>query len=156
MINFFLFFFIFASTYILGGRKMGIPYGIAATSNPLIIIILSLCLDLLQIPIFYFIYSQEKIRLSKNIHVHAKKEKKDIKDSKAWKWARRLGASGVFLLSTMPSFGGGIWSSVLLAFTLKLNKKVSYFLILSGSLLGISVLAFFSSAVIELLKIFWH
>lgn len=151
--NFFIFLATFIAAYILGGRKIGIPYGIAMTSSPWLVIFLSLLLELIQIPFFYSLYGKSRdIKWLERFHHHAKKGRKKLKESKSWKWARRFGTAGIFLISSLPSFGGGIWSSVLLAFMLKTDKKVSYFMILSGSFICIFSLAYFSHIILSFIR----
>ncbi len=146
--RFWLFILSFLVLYAAGGRKIAVPYGVAFTNNWVPITILTLILDSVQIFFFYHIYtkSAEKIRMLRGFGV---KTKKKLKKSKVLAWAKNFGNSGVFILSMLPSFGGGIWSSVLLAFVLKTDKKISYLLILTGSLVGIAILAILSHGVIQ-------
>jgi len=146
--KFWLFILSFLILYAAGGRKIAIPYGVAFTNSWVLITVLALALDFMQIFFFYFIYSKstEKIKILKKFGA---KTKKKLKKSKVLAWARKFGSLGVFALSTLPSFGGGIWSAVLLAFVLKIDKKISYSLILAGSLIGIAFLALLSHGVIQ-------
>lgn len=138
----------FLILYVTGGRKFAIPYGVALTNNWAVISSLTFVLDSLQIFFFYYIYSRGDAgikMLSKVRH----KAKKKIKEFGVLIWARNFGKLGVFVLSMLPSFGGGIWSAVLLAFLLKIDKKISYLLIMTGSLIGIFSLALLSHSVIQ-------
>ncbi len=149
-----LFVFGFIAAYILGGRKIAIPYGIALTQSLWLPITLTVILDILEIPLFYFIYSKGgRIKALKNAKIDAKSHKEKIKRYEAWHWAKELGTPGIFIISMLPSFGGGIWSSVLLAFMMKTDKKLAYFLIIAGSLVGTMFIAFFMHGIINFIKI---
>lgn len=138
----------FLILYVAGGRKLAIPYGVALTNNWVSITILTFVLDSLQIFFFYYIYSKGDIGI-KMLSKLRLKAKKKIKESRILIWAKNLGKLGVFVLSMLPLFGGGIWSAVLLAFLFKIDKKVSYLIIMAGSLIGIAFLALLSHGVIQ-------
>jgi len=140
----------FLLLYAVGGRKIAVPYGIALTNNPWLVILFTAIADFFQIPFFYFIYSTgKKIVFLDKVRIDATAEKAKIKRYAIWNSVKKLGNTGIFVLSMLPSFGGGIWSSVLLAFLLKTNKNLAYLLIVIGSLIGIIFLAFFSQGVIQ-------
>jgi uncharacterized membrane protein len=153
--RFWFFIFSFLVLYTLGGRKLAVPYGVAFPNNLWQTIILTLALDFIQISMFYFIYDKSvaKLKVVSRLRVESKKR---IEKSRTVQWAKNFGLIGVFILSTLPSFGGGIWSAVLLAFLLKANKKIAYLTILTGSLIGITLLAFFSHGIIQAILSFIH
>lgn len=144
--KFWLFILSFLILYIAGGRKIAVPYGVAFPNNLFQTIILTTMFDFLQIPLFYFIYrkSDKGLGILKKLKFVHKKRKPKI-----FRWAKKFGVAGVFILAALPSFGGGIWTSVLLAFLLRIDKKVSYLLIMLGSLIGITFLAFLSHGIIQ-------
>lgn len=145
-----LFILSFMILYLAGGRKIAVPYGVALTSNPWLIVSLTLAADLLQIPFFYFVYGTgKKIFFLRQFKIDRKSGKARIKKYTIWNFVQRLGNGGIFILASLPSFGGGIWSSVLLAFLLKTDKKVVFFLIAVGSFIGITLLAFLSHGIIQ-------
>ncbi len=146
--EFLLFILSFLVAYIVGGRKIAIPYGVAVMGNPWLTILLTLILDLIQIPLFYFIYSEsnKKIKMLRKVRARGKKE---MKESKVARWAKKFGVAGVFVLSMLPSFGGGIWTAVLLAFILKIDRKISYAIIAIGSLIGITLTGLLSHGIIQ-------
>lgn len=145
----------FIAAYLLGGRKVGVPLAVAVIGSPWIVTIIICMLDFAQIPLFYYLYEKSrKVRLF-NIKINAKDNREIIKKYRIWRIIRRFGTGGIFILSALPSFGGGIWSSVLLAYMLKTEKKVAYLLIITGTIAGIIFLAFFSQGLIILLKSFF-
>lgn len=152
--KFSLFIFGFIVAYIFGGRKIAVPYGIAITNNVWLTAALTLTLDLIQIPIFYFIYATgKKISLLRKAKIDAKNRKQKIKHYRLLNWAKKSGSMGIFIVSMLPSFGGGIWSAVLLAFILKTDKRLMYLIITLGSLIGTVILAFAAQGIINFLKI---
>jgi len=152
-INFVLGFLI---VYLLGGRKCAIPYGVLMLKNLYLIILLTLFLDIIQIPIFFLIW--EKIKIFRKISIWEKfKEKNErLKRSTLIKTGRRLKYLGVIIVASLPSFGGGVWSATLLCKILKVKIWLAYILILLGSLFGISILVFGSQAIIQTLISILH
>lgn len=144
--NFWVFIIGFLILYAAGGRKIAIPYGVAFT-NWVFVAILTLILDFLQIILFYYIYSKTfEIGILKKFSARIREE---LGKSKTLAWAKNLGKLGVLTLSMLPSFGGGIWSAVLLAFMLRIDKKIAWLLIITGSLIGISIFAILSNGAIH-------
>jgi len=144
-----LFIFTFLIVYIIGGRKISIPYSIAVLRNIWLTIVFIFLLDMLQVLLYYFLLylAINKVKWVANF---LKKQEKRLKTHRVWKHAREYGKIGIFILASLPSFGGGILSSMLLSFVLRIDKKVSFLLIAIGSLLGISLLAFLSSSIFSL------
>ncbi len=94
-----LFVFGFIAAYILGGRKIAIPYGIALTQSLWITITLTVILDILEIPLFYFIYGKgRKMKALKNAKIDAKGHTERIKRYEVWHWAKGLGTPGIFII----------------------------------------------------------
>lgn len=145
-----LFLLSFLGVYLVGGRKVAVPYGIAFSNSVLLVILITLALDLLQVPFYYFIFSSisEKIPLIRRFRIN---QEMRIKKFKVWKLALKYGKIGVLVVALLPSFGGGVWTAVLLSFILKLDKKISFLLIFLGSLVGITILALCTQGIISLI-----
>ena len=133
----FLTYFLFFVLYILGSRIIFIPAGMAMGIGKHAILAIVFALDLVQIPIFYYIYEKgtEKIKIL-NFLYSKLPTKESVNSSGLMKFAKSLGGFGIVLIAAMPAFGGGMWTSVLVAHLLKLEKKLSIFLLALGSLLG--------------------
>ena len=125
------------------GRKVSTLYAQAMLHNVWIVLPLILFLDAIQIPFYFYLYNigTTSIRPLARFKARliAKTEKGVAK--KLLGWARRYGVIGVFLVAALPFFGGGVWTAVLLAYTLGLKKAVSYSALLLGCLAGITLLA---------------
>lgn len=141
-------------THTVASRLISIPIAIALFEKWYLAVLFIFILDIIQIPAFYFLYeSPQKIKFilvrfrywRMKLNRLYKKEKLTRKD-RTWqasilKRAQKLGQWGVIFVAAMPSLGGGMWSGVLLAHLLKINKKRSYVLIGSASLMSCLVLA---------------
>ena len=144
----------FIAIYLLFGRKIAVPYAVFVFHNIFSVIAVTFILEFLQIPLFYFVLEKSSnIRIFKNIRDKMNSRlKKGTPEKKIIRWARHFGDAGVFIVSALPSFGGGIMTATFLSFILKLEKKKSYLLILSGSLLCIIFLAFGTHLIKLLIK----
>jgi len=133
------------------GRKISIPYAIALGFNEYYILIFAVLLDVLQIPIFIYIYTHtSKIPLIRRLKSMIEKRSENLEESKIMKWAKNFGKLGTLMLSAMPFQGGGMWSGVLMAFVLKLERIQMYLLLTIGSILGCSIMAFGTSFILSL------
>ena len=141
-------------THIFASRLISIPVAVALFIKWYIAVIFIFIMDLAQVPLFYYVYeSPQKIkylmarlRLWRMRLQRLYKRETITRRDRNWqalllKRAQRLGQWGVVFVSAMPSLGGGMWSGVLLAHLLKLNKKRSYLLLAAGSLISCLVLA---------------
>jgi len=133
------------------GRKISIPYAIALGANEYFVLMLAIVLDLIQIPVFSHLYAHtSRIGLVNRIKERIERRSENMEDSKMVNWAKKLGKIGTIALTAMPFQGGGMWSGVLLASILKLQRWQKYVLLSMGSALGCSIMAFGTSAVISL------
>lgn len=141
-------------THIVASRLISIPVAVAFFVKWYIAVIFIFIMDVVQIPFYYFIYESPRkikfvmvrIRLWRWRLLRFYKREKVTRKDRKWqasllKKAQRLGSWGVVFISAMPSLGGGMWSGVLLAHLLKLDKKRSYYLLSLGSLVSCLVLA---------------
>jgi len=133
------------------GRKISIPYAIALGLGVYYVLASAIFLDVVQIPLFIYIYTHtSKIPIIKNFKSRIERRSESLEESKMLKWAKRFGNLGTVLLSAMPFQGGGMWSGVLLAYILKLDKRLMYILLSIGSIIGCSIMAFGTSFIISL------
>lgn len=149
-----LIFLSFIAVYFLFGRKIGVPYAVFLFHNIFTVIAVTFVFEFLQIPLFYFVLERSSnIKFFKIIRGKINSRvRKGTPEKRIIRWARRFGDAGVFIVSALPSFGGGIMTATFLSFILKKEKKKSYLLILSGSLLCIIFLAFGTHLVKLLIK----
>lgn len=140
-------------THTFGNRFISIPVGVALFGKWYIVVILIVLMDVIQAPFYYYIYeSPHKMefiliqlkrirtsftRITRRIRI---REERNI-HARLLKRARSFGQWGVVFITAMPFLGGGMWSGVLLSHLLKIEKKKSYFLLTSGSLIGCIFLA---------------
>lgn len=95
-------------------------------------------MDVVQIPLYYWVYEQGlslKKYFPQRLHdwfEHGPKNRT--------RWTASLGGLGVFIVALLPTFGGGMWSAVFLAYGLRLRKTWGYFLMAAGSLVSYVVL----------------
>src|SRR6266480_2808722 len=85
--------------------------------------------DVLQIPMFYWIYENGSHVMKRFPTSIRGWFNRDRTRTPLGRWTTHLGSLGVFVVAAMPTFGGGMWSAVFLAYGLRLRKSWSYFLI---------------------------
>ena len=159
-------------THIVASRLISIPIAVAMFVKWYIAVLFIFTMDIVQVPLFYYLYERpQKIRFitarwrlwQQKWHRTGIKKKTIIREDRNWqalvlKRAQRFGQWGVMLVAAMPSLGGGMWTGVLLAHLLKIDKKRSYLLLSAGSLMSCLVLALgfggIKTIIIHLLNIF--
>ena len=133
--------FHFFGLYVLGGRTAAILSAQWLGQNLFFFFPLVVVLDVLQVPLFYRAY-EGLLRIPglARLKPWLEKRREGVRRSRAWRaWSAWKGL-GVFLITVMPLKGGGMWSGVLMAFSLKIPKRVSYPILISGSVVGCLVL----------------
>lgn len=126
----------FFLSYLLFSRAVSMPVGIALGINRYFVFGLVFGLDLLQIPLFYYIfrYGTERIRWLSFLNNKLPTQEK-INKSFLGRIMQSLGNAGIIIIAFLPSFGG-MASAVFIAFTLRLNYRRSLIYLAVGSLLG--------------------
>lgn len=127
----------FLATYIIGSRIWSVPVALKLHFPRFIVFVMVLGLDLLQIPLFYYIYNKgfPKIKYLKILFAKLPTQEK-FQKSRLGKIAQNFGSVGVIFISMLPTFGGGIWTAVLFAHILRLDNRRSFLFIAIGSLMG--------------------
>jgi len=160
-------------THIFASRLISIPVAVALFYKWYIAVAFIFLMDLAQVPIFYYVYERPqkikfimvRLRLWRMRVRRISKREKITRGDRNWqamllKRAQRLGKWGVFFISAMPSLGGGMWSGVLLAHLLKLDKRKSYLLLGAGSLVSCLVLALgfggIKALIMQIIKVIGH
>ena len=121
---------------LIGNRILSLLVGLLLRIPAHLLLPTVYLMDVIQIPFFYWIYENGSTLIA---HLPASIRgwfNKDWRVTSMSRWTTRLGSLGVFVVAAMPTFGGGMWSAVFLAYGLRLRKTWSYFLIGLGSLLS--------------------
>ena len=136
MAKYFTEFIALAGIYIASGRKGAVPFGIALFGSWRLVLAYLLVIELVQIPLFYFLFGPIASRLSwiQSLKHRYARQKTKIMQGKFFQYARSYGAWGVFLVVASPAFTGGVLGGVLLARLLGLNRRKSIIAILCGIL----------------------
>ena len=130
-------FILFFISYILSSRIISVPVALALGFPHYIVLPMVLALDLLQIPLFHHIFTKGAPQIWIVQKFMSKlPSKESIENSRLGKMTQHLGGLGIAFISAAPSFGGGIWSAVLIAQVLKLDYKKQWVYISLGSLVG--------------------
>ncbi len=146
----------FLFLYIMFGRKIAIPWGALVYDNVIEIVAIALVLEFFEIYFFYSLYDKgiTKIAFLKKLRYHFSKQiRTENKKNRLVRWAKRLGWQGVFLISALPSFGGGVLTATILVTMLKLNRRISYLVILLGGTLCNLFLALGTRGILNLIRI---
>ncbi|MFH1283291.1 MAG: small multi-drug export protein [bacterium] len=124
-----------------GKRIISIPAGIAFKLNNLFILSVVVLVDVIQIPLFYYLYEKgvKKVKYLRWLSEYLPSEKK-LENTLLGKIAHHLSAWGMLIISAWPIFGGGIWTAVLFGKVFHATRLKSYLMIIGGSLLGSLIL----------------
>jgi uncharacterized membrane protein len=134
---------LFLLLYIAGSRIIFIPAGMALGIGKYAILFIVFFLDILQIPLFFYIYEKGTSDIKILSYLYSKfPSKEKMENSKLLKFAHSLGSFGVVLVAAIPAFGGGMWSSVLISFLLGLDRRKSFALLALGSFIGCAFVVF--------------
>lgn len=145
----------FIPLYVLGGRPVAILSAQFLGYKIFFLLPLVVLLDTLQIPIFYHLYDTISNRLLVRKFQEKSGEKEQrLRKSKLFNWAQVMGIPGVLVITMLPLKGCGMWSGVLLSKLLKLPKITAYLLLISGSIIGCSIVFGLGEAVLELWSFF--
>ncbi len=146
-------FLIFIFTYIVSSRIISIPVALALHFPHYVVFTMVFLLDMLQIPMFHHIFSKgiPQIWFIRKLFSFLPSQEK-VENSRLGKLAQHLGGVGIMLITASPSFGGGIWSGVLIAQVLRMDYKKSFFYIGAGSLFGTIVLVYGYQALYHILE----
>jgi uncharacterized membrane protein len=108
---------------------------------------------MIQVPLFFLLYEEgsQRIFLLRKLGERAQRQKEKLAGSRFYEQLVLWGQLGVMIMTLLPIKGGGMWSGVLLAHLLRVNRGRSYLLLFAGSLLG----AFLLVGVSDLLREAW-
>lgn len=154
--NTFIFLSSFLLLYTLFGRKIAVPWGVLVYHNVYTVVAAVFLLELFQIHFFYSLYDRgiTKIPLFKKLRYHLfERMSRENQKNKLFRWAKKFGWQGVFLVSALPSFGGGVLTATVLVTLLKLNRKISYLVILFGGVLCNLFLAVGTRGILNLIRV---
>ncbi|MFH1259269.1 MAG: small multi-drug export protein [Elusimicrobiota bacterium] len=131
-----------AVIHTLFSRLVSIPTGMLMFGDWSVVVVLVFLMDLVQIPLLYYLYEQhKKIGFLARFLEKLYSKLEQLQKKTLFQKSLRFHEWGVILLTAMPTFGGGMWSGVLLTHLLKINRQKSYFLVSLGSILGCVFLA---------------
>ena len=138
---------------VLGNRLFSLLAGLVLKIPPTMLLPTLYAVDVVQIPFYYWVYESGST-LVNYFPARLRSWFGTGSRSAAGRWTASLGGLGVFVVATLPTFGGGMWSAVFLAYGLRLRKTWSYLLLASGSLLSYICLYWILSSVIQTVRYF--
>jgi uncharacterized membrane protein len=121
---------------LIGNRILSVLVGLFLRVPADGLLPLVVALDWIQIPFFYWVYENGSTVVSRLPAPARLWLSKDWTASPLGRWTNSLGGAGVLLVAMLPTFGGGMWSAVFLAYGLRLRRSWSYFLMATGSLIS--------------------
>lgn len=129
--------FYFFGLYVLGGRTAAVLSAQWLGQDLFLFLPLVVALDALQIPLFYKAY-EGLIRIPglSRLRPWLERRRAGFIRSRSWRFWSAWKAIGVFAITVLPVKGGGMWSGVLMAFSMQLPKKMSYLILIGGSAAG--------------------
>ncbi len=142
----------FLLTHFVLGRKISIPYALALGENAYAITATAFILDIIQIPIFLYLYTHSsKIGIINKGRDRIISRSKNMEHSRLVIFAKKMGKVGIIALAAMPIQGGGMWSGVLLAHVLNLKRWQTYLLLSIGSFVGCIIISVGVSRILSLI-----
>ena len=148
-------FILFFASYVVTSRIISIPVALLFGFPRFIVFVMVVILDILQIPMFYHIYDKGFPHIPfLNKILDKLPSKEAVETSAIGKKAQQLGSLGLIFISAAPTFGGGIWSAVLIAQILRLSYWRSFIFIAIGSLLSCIVLVYGYDWIFRILGVF--
>jgi uncharacterized membrane protein len=143
----------FIPLYILGGRPVAVISAQLLGYTALFIVPVVVMLDLLQVPMFYYLYGALSDRpVARKFAERARRREQKLRESGFFRWMQVMGAPGVVAITLLPMKGCGMWSGVLLSKLLRYRKPYGYALLTLGSILGCAVLLGIGECIIALWK----
>ena len=112
---------------------------------------LLVCIDLIQIPLFYWLCEaghSKAHRLPVFIRSWLDRERP------VRPWVASLGGVGVMTLAALPTFGGGMLPAIVVAYGLKIPKRLGYAWLALGSLASYGVLYLVLGTIVDALHYF--
>ncbi len=143
----------FVGVQYLFGKKGSYPYGLLLKFNLIEITVLVIICDILQTLFLLYLLdlSFNNIKFLKNIKekLKASEEKKKSKlREKLIKW----GDWGLFFIAALPYAGGAISGSIV-AFSIGMNKRKAFFIIVAGCILGALIFYLSFSGILMIVKV---
>ncbi len=142
----------------LGGRAASIVTARLAGFDMSLYLPLAIGLDMIQVPLFFFLYEEgtQRIFFLKKLGDRAQRQKEKLANSRFYGRLAVWGQLGVLIVTLLPIKGGGMWSGVLLAHLMKLERGRSYLLLFAGSLLGAFLLVGLSDLILKVWVRLWQ
>lgn len=145
--------FVFLLVYIFGNNLVSIPTGLALGLNQFLVIAVVIGLDFLQIPFFFFLFEQGQSRFKLvRILFNILPTSDWVQNSFLRKIIEHFGQVSVMLITAMPTFGGGVWTGVLVSHMLRLHRQRSVFFIMAGAVVSALVVWAGSATIWFLIK----
>jgi len=130
-----------------GGSRVSIPYGLTFGQSIYFLFLLAFTLDFIQITLFFFLYSKAS-------HLRYVKRLKDIFNKRKTRnkfliWVKRFVLLEIFVIAASPFWGGGVWTSVLLAYLTKTRKILAYLIISAGLIFCMTIISIIAKTIIH-------
>ena len=121
---------------------------------PIGLLAMLIALDIVQIPMFYWLYENSHKVLTKLPARVARFFEKSHTPAALSRWTSSLGGFGVMVLAAMPTLGGGMWSGIFLAYGMQLDRRISYAWLTLGSAVSYLALYWITDGVISTIRYF--
>jgi uncharacterized membrane protein len=133
-----LFFF---AVHLTVGRTFSLLTGLWIGLPPLALVGLAWIGDMLNIPFFVTIYelAHRGLRLSPTIARWLDRSRAHLERRGIYTRFARMGAIGVVLIAATPLWGCGMWSAILLAWSMRMKRLPGSLLLTAGSLIGSAI-----------------
>jgi uncharacterized membrane protein len=148
-----LFFFI---VHMSVGRTVSVLTGVMLLRiSPLPLMGYALIGDLLNIPFFVALYEgiRKSVRRSKRIGCWLDRNREKRQQGGLYGRLAKLGPCGVIVLAALPMYGCGMWSSILLAWSMNMKPVRGTVYLAAGSVVGSIVALALAIGIRELIRL---
>jgi len=136
---------------VFGNRILAVMIGLWYKVPVVGLLSMLICVDLIQIPLFYALCEaghSRAHRLPVFIRSWVDRERP------VRPWVASLGGFGVMILAALPTFGGGMLPAIVVAYGLKIPKRLGYAWLSLGSLTSYATLYLVLGTLIDAIHYF--
>jgi len=124
-----------ASSALIGNRILALLVGFWLKVPSLWLLAVLLTIDAVQIPFYYWLYSQGAKGLQR-LPAALRRLFSRAASTPIGAWILAGGRWGVFAVAALPAFGGGIWTATLMAYNLGIPRRYGALWMIAASALS--------------------
>jgi len=140
---------------LVGNRIIAVLAGLWFRVPTSVLLTLLIAIDLIQIPIYYWLYENGTGVLSRLPSGIGRWFQRDMSTTYMGRWTAHLGGLGVMCVAALPTFGGGMWTATFLAYGLKIRKPAGYAWMILGSVVSYAAIYWVCGTLVAAIRYFY-